>query len=68
MIEHYINYNPTKQTPREGFCKHNVFDNARREAVSLMKKEKTEIYIYKLIGVIKPVEDYIFEEADTLPF
>ena len=66
---HYINYNPCNPTPAFGFCKHEQLENAKKEAVGIMKHTGQEIYIYQIVGVIKPMPDHIFEEAtDEVPF
>jgi hypothetical protein len=36
---------------------------AKSEAVRLMKQTGDDIYVYQLVGVVKPVPDHVYEEA-----
>lgn len=68
MEEFFVNYNPKKVLISD-FSKKQDFKNCQEEAVRLMKKEGNEIYIFKCVGVVKPKEDFIYEETtDPLPF
>jgi len=59
MEEHFINVNPNRQYD---YVRHAFLDQAKSEAVRLMKTTGDNIYVYKLVGVVKPVPDHIFEE------
>lgn len=68
MDGHFINYNPKRHQPLI-FYKHDSLELCKKEAARLMKQENSEIHIYKYVGTVKPMPDYVFDEPEKeIPF